>query len=421
MNLSFSLTFLGSHLEPWMPANLSLSGQLNGSQGLGWAELEKLLFLFNDDPVIISLTLLYLMSFLVGLVGNVMSLRMLTRKRSNNMPSLNATRSLLINLAICDLMVVCICLPITTGNLIYKAWVYGDLLCRATPFIQAVAVSASILSLTVISLNRYYNVHNPLKARSFFTRRKILSTILMVWVLSSGISMPLIFMNKREEIGVGSDLPLVFPICREVWPQEELKQTYNFFLFCTLYCLPVSFNMVICYLTVHRLWSPTSTLRDCGGALKQTLLASRLKIRRKVVQMVIALVLLFAISWLPIYLVDIWIEFHSPKSLWDEKPSPLVLQLRAFSQWLSLTNSSLNPICYCFLGDLYRSAKEMRSRYQKKMASLLNFSLSRKSWPPSVPEMLSYRRSMDSAKKESDLATGREGNRGHSHSCRDLA
>ncbi|XP_063171118.1 QRFP-like peptide receptor [Candoia aspera] len=414
MNLSFSFTVTGNQVEPWDPANLSLLGQLNRSQGLGWEELQKLLFLFDEDPVIISLTIMYLVSFLVGLVSNVMSLRMLTRKRGSHMPSLNATRSLLINLSICDLMVVCICMPITTGNLIYKAWVYGDFLCRAVPFIQAVSVSASVLSLTVISLNRYYSVHNPLKARSFFTRRKILSTILIIWVLSSGICTPLIFMNKRDEIGVGSDLLLVFPICREMWPQEKLKQTYNFFLFCALYCLPVSFNMVICCLTVHRLWSPTGTLRDCG-ALKPTLLASRLKIRRKVAQMVVALVLLFAISWLPIYLMDIWIEFNSPKSLRDEDPSPLVLQLRAFSQWLSLTNSSFNPICYCFIGNLSRSAKEMRSRYQKKMAPLLSFSHSEKSLPSLAPEL----RFMGSAHKEPDLVTRRE-RQPNSNSCTSL-
>ncbi|XP_070616341.1 QRFP-like peptide receptor [Erythrolamprus reginae] len=392
--------------------------QPNRSQGLGWTEIEKLLFLFDGDPVILSLTLLYLLSFLVGLIGNVMALRMLTKKRNKAMPSLNATRHLLINLAICDLMVVCICMPITAGNLVYKAWLYGDLLCRATPFIQAVSVSASILSLTVISLNRYYSLHNPLKARSFFTQRKISSAILVIWVLSSGICLPLAFMNRQDEIGVGSDLPLVFPVCREMWPQEELKQSYNFFLFCALYCLPVSFNGVVCYLTVRRLWRPTSTLRDCVG-LKETLLASRMKIRRTVARMVVALVLLFAVSWLPIYLVDIWIELHSPESLRDEEPSALVLQLRAFAQWLSLTNSSLNPICYCFVGSLYRSAKEMRSRYQKKVVSLLNFSPSGKSRRSSVPGLLSHRRSVDSAKKEPGLvATQKESN--GSHSCSSL-
>ncbi|XP_019397712.1 PREDICTED: galanin receptor type 1-like [Crocodylus porosus] len=342
---------------------------------------------------------MYLLSFAVGFAGNAMSITVLTRKRGSGAPRLSATRSLLINLAVCDLMVVCVCMPITAGNLIYKAWVYGDFLCRAVPFVQAVSVSASVLSLTVISVNRYYSVHNPLNARSFFTRRKILSTILVVWVLSSGICMPLIFMNRRDEIGVVEGLPLVVPICREIWPQERLKQAYNFLLFCALYCLPVLFNMVICFLTVRRLWSRAGPLKECN-ALNRSLPASRLKIRRKVAQMVVALVLLFAISWLPVYMMDIWIDFNIPKSLQDVTPSPWVLQLRPFAQWLGLTNSSLNPICYCFIGNLYRSAKEMKSKYHQRMISLFNFSLSEGTSPSSVPELLPFQNSMGSSRKE---------------------
>uniref|UniRef100_A0A8C9FAV8 G-protein coupled receptors family 1 profile domain-containing protein n=1 Tax=Pavo cristatus TaxID=9049 RepID=A0A8C9FAV8_PAVCR len=255
--------------------NQTQGGPWNGSQELGWQELEEMLFLFAKEPITISLTAMYLVSFVVGFVGNIM---VLTRKRRSQVSSLSATRSLLINLAVCDLMVVCVCMPITVGNLIYKAWVYGDFLCRAVPFIQAVSVSASVLSLTVISVNRYYSVHNPLNARSFFTQKRILSAILVVWLLSSGICMPLIFMNRRDEIGVVEGLPLVFSICREIWPQERLKQAYNFLLFCALYCLPVLFNMVICFLTVRRLWSRSSQLKE-SSALNRSLPASRLKIQ----------------------------------------------------------------------------------------------------------------------------------------------
>ncbi|XP_077172700.1 QRFP-like peptide receptor [Paroedura picta] len=408
MNVSFRLSRIRSLLDLFGGGNVSFPSLLNGSQPPGCEELEKLLFFFDRDPAAICLVAMYLVSFAVGFVGNVLSLRMLTRKHNRRAPSLRATRSLLINLAVCDLLVVCVCMPITVGNLIYKAWVYGDFLCRALPFVQAVSVSASVLSLTVISLNRYYSVHNPLNARSFFTHRKIWSTILVVWGLSSGICLPLIFMNKRDEIGVLHGLPLVFPICTEVWPQEGVKQAYNFLLFCTLYCLPVLFNLVICCLTVHRLWSPTRLLRDCG-ARNQFLPASRLKIRRRVAQMVVALVLLFAVSWLPIYMMDLWIEFHSPKSVQDMAQPPWVLQLRPFAQWLSLTNSSLNPICYCFVGNLYRSAKEMKNRYHRKMTSLLSFSLSERS---SVPELISYKSSLS---KETNVVMA-IGN-GHQEGC----
>lgn len=128
-------------------------------------------FLFSGhEPSTIVLVIMYSISFLVGLTGNIMALLVLTRKR-NRLAAVSATRRLLVNLAVCDMMVVCVCMPVNLGHQLYNAWVFGDFLCRAVPFVQAVSVSASVLSLAVISLNRYYSVHNPLHARSFFTDR----------------------------------------------------------------------------------------------------------------------------------------------------------------------------------------------------------------------------------------------------------
>ncbi|KPP57191.1 neuropeptide FF receptor 2-like, partial [Scleropages formosus] len=317
------------------------------------AKLEKMLLLTIREPTTIALTVMYTLSFAVGFVGNVMSIRVLSNRRSKRLPGVSATRSLLVNLAVCDLMVVCICMPITLGHTIYTAWVYGDFLCRAVPFTQAVSVSASVLSLTVISVNRYYSVHNPLSARSFITCRKIFWTIVVVWVLSSGICSPLIFMNRRDEIHLIEDQPFVLPICRESWPQATLKQAYNVLLFVALYCLPVAFNLTVSFLTSRQLWS---TPRNFGefNFHSRAVHTSRLKVRKKIAKMVVALVIIFAISWLPLYVADMWIDCKSHPPVW-------VLQLRPFAQWLGLTNSSLNPICYCFVGDLYRTARVIKT------------------------------------------------------------
>ncbi|XP_030067901.1 galanin receptor type 1-like [Microcaecilia unicolor] len=389
--------------------NLSLQAIGNGSQELNVEELEKMLFLFVQEPTTITLITMYVISFVLGFVGNIMSIKVLTKKRNSKMSSLSATRTPLINLAICDLLVVCLCMPIAVGNLIYKVWVYGDFLCRAVPFIQAVSVSASVLSLTVISINRYYNVHNPLNARSFFTQRKIFCTIVVVWILSSSICMPLIFMNKRDEIGIFEGLPLVFPICREIWPQVRLKHAYNFLLFSALYCLPVLFNSIICFLTVRKLWWATSNFKGCDSS-SQPVAPSRLKIRKKIAKMVVALLSLFAVSWLPVYILDIWIDFNISQSSQYVAPSPWILHLRPFAQWLGLTNSSLNPICYCFVGDLYRSAKEIKSKYHRRMTSLFNFSFSEGSVTHQTPETLSCQDSVSSTiRKERSCSQAKSG------------
>ncbi|XP_072915993.1 QRFP-like peptide receptor [Hemitrygon akajei] len=357
------------------------------------------------EPSTIALTVMYIISFIVGFVGNVMSIKVLTSKKKTRISGVSATRSLLINLAICDLMVVCVCMPTTLGYQIYKAWIYGDFMCRAAPFTQAVSVSASVLSITVISVNRYYNVHNPLNARSFFTWRKIFWTIFVVWLLSSCICMPLIFMNKIKEI----DSTFGIPFCSEVWSQVKLKQAYNFILFCALYGLPVLFNLVICFLTWRKLWSTSSHFKECDTR-NQALPASRLKIRKKIAKMVVALVLLFALSWLPFYMVDIWIDFNSEDaSKENETSSKWIMNFRPFAQWLGLTNSSLNPICYCFVGDLYRSAKEIKSKYRRTLISLFNYSLSESSTRSSIPKLLSYKESCQTTTKEFKFIETKQG------------
>lgn len=145
-----------------------------------------------------------------------------------------------------------------------------------------------------------------------------------------------------------------------------------------LYCLPVSFNLTIGFLTGRRLWGgKKSTFADLDPR-SQALHASRLKMRQKIAKMVVCLVGLFAVSWLPLYLADLWIDH-------EHSPPPWLLQTRPFAQWLGLTNSSLNPICYCFIGDLYRSARGIRMRYYQKVAALFgNSSFSTTAAPVAV-------------------------------------
>ncbi|XP_064179192.1 gastrin/cholecystokinin type B receptor [Anguilla rostrata] len=343
----------------------------------------------GHEPATIALVVMYTLSFTIGLGGNIMALTVLTRRR-NRLAAVSATRRLLINLAVCDMMVVCVCMPVNIGHQVYNAWVFGDFLCRAVPFVQAVSVSASVLSLAVISLNRYYSVHKPLHARSFFTGRKILCMICVVWTLSSGLCLPLIFMNRTKTL-VLMDGKHAITVCMESWPKVKLRQGYNFLLFCALYGFPVLFNLVICFLTGRKLWCTGDKFKECNKCnLVQSV--SRQKVRKKIAKMVVALVVLFTLSWLPLYVVDIWIDFNMPDDELDHVKHQWILQGRPFAQWLGLTNSALNPLCYCFVGNLYRSAQKIRKSYRAKLSSVFSVPLPQSSTTSSGPALLSYSR-----------------------------
>lgn len=107
------------------------------------ADLESKLLWTLHEPATIALTAMYCVSFILGFIGNLMSLRVLTNRHSRRLAGVSATRNLLVNLAICDLAVVCVCMPITLGSQIYTTWVYGDFLCRAVPFTQVRSLTMS--------------------------------------------------------------------------------------------------------------------------------------------------------------------------------------------------------------------------------------------------------------------------------------
>ncbi|XP_069611029.1 QRFP-like peptide receptor [Ranitomeya imitator] len=345
---------------------------------------------------------MYSASFLAGLAGNIMALRVLgtRRRRRSRFSGVSGTRHLLVNLAVCDMMVICICMPINLGHQVHNAWVFGDFLCRAVPFVQAVSVSASVLTLSVISLNRYYSVHSPLHARTFFTSRRLGFMILVVWLFSSGLCVPLLFMNRTQNL-------LLFPgqlavvVCTESWPSINMKLIYNFLLFCTLYVFPVLFNLLICFFTSRRLWGASDTVIDNNS---WSMSGSRLKARKKIAKMVVALVLLFTVSWLPLYVVDIWIDINMSYMPSDEVLGHFkhewILRVRPFAQWLGLTNSTLNPLCYCFVGNLYRSAKRFRNSYRERIVSIFSMSLSQAPGDPSVPRILHYKGSREQVEQE---------------------
>ncbi|XP_056405821.1 LOW QUALITY PROTEIN: gastrin/cholecystokinin type B receptor-like [Hyla sarda] len=363
-------------LLPW---NVSLFGSMSPGNASVWGPppFSSSVLLSAHEPGTIVLVLMYSASFLAGLAGNIMALRVLgtRRRRRCRFSAVSGTRDLLVNLAVCDMMVICICMPINLGHQVHNAWVFGDFLCRAVPFVQAVSVSASVLTLAVISLNRYYSVHSPLHARTFYTTRRLGMMILVVWLFSSGLCVPLLFMNKTQNLVLFPG-KLALVVCTESWPSINMKLIYNFLLFCALYVFPVLFNLLICFLTSRRLWGASDTVLDKNT---WSLSGSRLKARKKIAKMVMALVLLFTLSWLPLYVVDIWIDInmaYMPSGRGTgASPHNWVLQMRPFAQWLGLTNSTLNPLCYCFVGNLYRSAKHFRNSYRERIVSIFSMSL----------------------------------------------
>lgn len=208
---------------------------------------------------------IYVVLFVLGLVSNFLVIYfVIVNKRVKSM-----TNKLIINLSLADLLVVLVCIPVTaTSEFYFDQWELGRGLCYTTSFVQGVSVAVSVLTLTTISIDRYFIICNPMKVRSVLTGGRARIVVTCVWVLSALIMSPLLLVFKYQE-----DIIQIEPIelessskvdtidysvsikkCFEAWPSIRVKLFYETFLFGTLFIVPAIVMAFTFYNISKTLW-----------------------------------------------------------------------------------------------------------------------------------------------------------------------
>lgn len=112
--------------------------------------------------IIVVGSFLYLIVFLVGIVGNTSVIFVLMKERGMR----NFTNYLLANLSIADLLVLITCVPSGLHDLFAKErWYLGQIWCYMVSFIENCMGTASLLSIFLITMERYYVICRPLKVK----------------------------------------------------------------------------------------------------------------------------------------------------------------------------------------------------------------------------------------------------------------
>lgn len=159
-----------------------------------------------------------------------------------------------------------------------------------TFFFQNVSVSVSVLTLTFISVDRWYAICHPLSFKSTPGRAK--TSILIIWLIALFIALPeaIVLDTKRHALPVET---LYLTDCTHTW-SETSTRVYQLFLILVLYVAPFTLMAYTYYQITRVLWNkniPGSNetnhmpLRLC----KYTYLAAKaiifsLKIRKEVLK-----------------------------------------------------------------------------------------------------------------------------------------
>ncbi|XP_050668159.1 orexin/Hypocretin receptor type 1-like [Leptidea sinapis] len=310
--------------------------------------------------------------FVIGLIGNALVCVAVYRNHSMR----TVTNYFIVNLAVADFMVILICLPPTVLWDVTETWFFGTAMCRIVLYFQSVSVTVSVLTLTFISVDRWYAICFPLKFKSTTSRAK--TAILIIWVLSLLFNVPeFVVLQVQRRMQLRFDAQY-FMQCTSTWSDEsDLKWHIIKALF--LYTFPL-FLMMIAYCQIVRvLWrsdnipghTESHTLYPSGGT-SNWLAANRrttpsihtnastegqLRSRRKAAKMLVAVVIMFAVCYFPVHLLSVL------RVAYDVQQSDIMTCIALISHVMCYANSAVNPLIYNFMSGKFR--REFHRSYFK--------------------------------------------------------
>ncbi|XP_027134364.1 alpha-1A adrenergic receptor [Larimichthys crocea] len=111
----------------------------------------------------------------------------------------SVTHYFIANLAAADLLLSSAVLPFSATSEALGRWVFGRSFCSVWAALDVLCCTASILSLCVISIDRYLAVSYPLRYPAIATGRRGLAAVAALWGLSAAISVGPLFGWKEPD------------------------------------------------------------------------------------------------------------------------------------------------------------------------------------------------------------------------------
>ncbi|KAM7419272.1 hypothetical protein PAMA_016403 [Pampus argenteus] len=139
---------------------------------------------FTLDSQVIGVGIFLSVFILVAIIGNILVILSVVCNKHLQ----TVTNFFIVNLAMADLLLSIIVLPFSASLEVMGCWVFGRVFCNIWAAVDVLCCTASILSLCIISIDRYIGVKYCLKYPSIMTERKAVAILILVWVSSTVIS-----------------------------------------------------------------------------------------------------------------------------------------------------------------------------------------------------------------------------------------
>ncbi|XP_051997655.1 5-hydroxytryptamine receptor 2A-like [Xyrauchen texanus] len=333
--------------------------------------------------------LLISLVIIITVMGNILVIMAVSLERKLQ----NATNYFLRSLAITDMLLGILVMPVAMVTILYGyTWPLPSALCPIWIYLDVLFSTASIMHLCAISLDRYIAIRNPIhhSRSNSLTRARV--KIMAAWTISVVISMPVpvlglhdhskVFQNESCQLTDGNFV-LIGSFVAFFIPLIIMVVTYIL----TISTLQNEATLCLHQLVVRPKWSSTIGLLPRGSLSSERLFSrssfcrgsdgvsrgsghrtmQSISNEQKASKVLGIVFLLFVIMWCPFFVTNVMVVVCG--SACDEV---LVGGLMNVFVWVGYLSSAVNPFIYTLFNKTYRAAfaRYMRCRYHEERRPL---------------------------------------------------
>ncbi|KAM9357443.1 type-2 angiotensin II receptor [Symphorus nematophorus] len=359
-----------------IPNDLSLSNSTSSPNSTMEAYLNTSALNCTDwtpVPMTTIIPAIYSVICVLGTIANALAVCVLAHGSTSRRTVAN---TFMLNLCVSDLLFL-LSLPLWA---VYYAqgysWPFGRVACKICGMLHNLNLYASIFFITSMSVDRYLAIVRPLRSQSARNPKRAKLTCVLVWLLACACSAPTVYLRNTYHLkALGVEACVIF------YPDNNWYMTLIWMKIILAFLLPL---LVIscCYCAIGRhlmadtglgrMQNPThppnmpsfKSQESCSKpdrpptpCVNPSSGASRSLEGRgleRVLWTVAAVVMAFFLCWFPFHCVTFLDFLKSTARLDSCWVNWTIHNLTPLTLCLGFSNSAINPVLYCFIGNHFR-------------------------------------------------------------------
>ncbi len=251
---------------------------------------------------------------------------------------------LIANLSASDIMLT-LTVPSLCVTRLSVDWILGQLACTMFTYMQVVSGANSMLTMMIISLDRYLAICRPWRGGKRLTTRAAGIMITVIWIVTSAYFIPL---GMAEVVRQITQFDRTYSFCYLQWPDGFRETLYIGGMVILFFIIPVTITTINYFF----IWAK---VRESSVKLPIKMSEKSAKIQMRLTKMFITVVVLFVSMWLPFFIISVMI-IHSEL---------ITSTIFTSTTILVIANTAFNPLVYGYFNENFRKAFKTMLRCEK--------------------------------------------------------